>query len=125
MSPAILMFMSIKVTRLDRGEKVHDNPPLLIAVLNRVQLFLSVLGLGWCNHIPSPSSINLRRKNREVWRNGSMSVASWMATNKLAIGGAGAIPIAIPAICFTRISPNFILLLYITISRAEIRAPGE
>ena len=88
--------MSKKITLFERGEKVHLRPPLLMAALKVTQFCSSTIGSASCNHMPKPSSIKRRSHMMNELRNWRMHNCSWMATYRLAMVGAGDMPMAIP-----------------------------
>ena len=113
--------ISRKMTFLQRLENIQDSPPLLIAALKVFQFCSSTTGSESLSQMPKPSSINRRSYMMDTSRNCKMQSCSWMATKRLAIVGAGDIPIAMPVNCLTRISPKRMWLFFVTKTRASMR----
>ena len=57
---------SMKVAVVERSVNFQVRPMMLISVLKRFHSISSVVGSGSVSHIPNPSSMNHRRKER--WR---------------------------------------------------------
>ena len=72
----MVIVRSMKMALVERSVNSQDRPIELISFLKRVHSSSSVVGSGSMSHMPTPSSMNRRRKKR--WRGfpGEMCSAS-------------------------------------------------
>ena len=113
-SPLILILKSMTSTRVLGSVKVKLRLLLLIAFLKSPRFLALMTASLSCFHIARLPSMNLTQKKQLLETTGRIPVYLCRSTYRLAIRGAGDMPIAILFNRYAKMSPNAILLLFIT-----------